>query len=167
MIVGAGQDRGPAPSRRAGMPACPSRSGSPPRAAGRPLLPTLHPAYLLRQPGEKAKCSRCGGVLARRSRNPIQGTLALTFAALAVVLALGLWLIRPSPEDPLAAYVAIMGGSEIAVVDLESAAVTSSIGVGQGPRHLVISPDGQYLYTAATGDNAVAVFRCRHEGGNE
>lgn len=28
---------------------------SPPRAQGRPLLPTLHPAYLLRQPAEKAK----------------------------------------------------------------------------------------------------------------
>lgn len=31
---------------------------SPPRAGGRPLLPTLHPAYLLRQPAEKAKVWR-------------------------------------------------------------------------------------------------------------
>ena len=38
------------------------------------------------QPGEKAKCSRCGGVLARHSRNPIQGTLALAFAALVLLL---------------------------------------------------------------------------------
>jgi paraquat-inducible protein A len=45
----------------------------------------LHRPRALR-PGEKAKCSRCGGVLARRSRNPIQGTLALAFAALVLLL---------------------------------------------------------------------------------
>jgi paraquat-inducible protein A len=38
------------------------------------------------QPGEKAKCSRCGGVLARQSRNPIQGTLALALAALVLLV---------------------------------------------------------------------------------
>ena len=43
-----------------------------------------HPRPL--QPGEKARCSRCGGVLARHSRNPIQGTLALAFAALVLLL---------------------------------------------------------------------------------
>ena len=43
-----------------------------------------HPRPL--QPGEKARCSRCGGVLARHSRNPIQGTLALAFAALILLL---------------------------------------------------------------------------------
>ena len=37
-------------------------------------------------PGEKAKCSRCGGVLARQSRNPIQGTLALASAALILLV---------------------------------------------------------------------------------
>ena len=36
--------------------------------------------------GEKARCSRCGGVLARRSRDPIQGTLALAFAALVLLV---------------------------------------------------------------------------------
>ena len=43
-----------------------------------------HPRPL--PPGEKARCSRCGGVLARHSRNPIQGTLALAFAALILLL---------------------------------------------------------------------------------
>ncbi|MEE8519082.1 MAG: paraquat-inducible protein A, partial [Dehalococcoidia bacterium] len=38
------------------------------------------------QHGEKAKCSRCGGVLARRSRNPIEGTLALAIAALVLLV---------------------------------------------------------------------------------
>ena len=45
----------------------------------------LHRPLPLR-PGEKAKCSRCGGVLARSSRNPIQGTLALTIAALLLLV---------------------------------------------------------------------------------
>jgi len=36
--------------------------------------------------GEKARCSRCGGVLARSSRNPIQGTLALAVAALVLLV---------------------------------------------------------------------------------
>ncbi|MEO1612576.1 MAG: uracil-DNA glycosylase family protein, partial [Pseudomonadota bacterium] len=31
---------------------------SPPRTGGRPMLMTLHPAYLLRQPAEKAKTWR-------------------------------------------------------------------------------------------------------------
>ena len=38
------------------------------------------------QPGEKAKCSRCGGVLARHSRDPIRGTLALAISALVLLL---------------------------------------------------------------------------------
>ena len=38
------------------------------------------------QPGEKARCSRCGGVLARHSRDPIRGTLALAISALVLLL---------------------------------------------------------------------------------
>jgi len=45
----------------------------------------LHRPRQLR-PGEKAKCSRCGGVLARQSRNPIEGTLALALAALVLLV---------------------------------------------------------------------------------
>ncbi len=45
----------------------------------------LHRPRPLR-PGEKAKCSRCGGVLARRSRNPIEGTLALAISALVLLV---------------------------------------------------------------------------------
>ena len=38
--------------------------------------------------GEKAYCSRCGGLLAKASRSPIEGTLALALAAaLLLVLA--------------------------------------------------------------------------------
>jgi paraquat-inducible protein A len=47
----------------------------------------LHQPPTLR-PGEKACCSRCGGVLAKASHSPIQGTLALALAAaLLLVLA--------------------------------------------------------------------------------
>jgi paraquat-inducible protein A len=45
----------------------------------------LHRPRALR-PGEKAKCSRCGGVLARPSRNPIEGALALTIAAFVLLV---------------------------------------------------------------------------------
>ena len=45
----------------------------------------LHRPQPLR-PGEKAKCSRCGGVLAHRSRNPIHGTLALAITALVLLV---------------------------------------------------------------------------------
>ena len=45
----------------------------------------LHRPRPLR-PGEKAKCSRCGGVLARQSRDPIDGTLALAIAALVLLV---------------------------------------------------------------------------------
>ncbi len=68
------------------------RAGSTSLACGsiRPVIACefcdlLHRPRALR-PGEKAKCSRCGGVLARHSRNPIQGTLALAFAALVLLL---------------------------------------------------------------------------------
>lgn len=47
----------------------------------------LHTAPTL-PPGGKACCSRCGGVLAKASRSPIEGTLALALAAaLLLVLA--------------------------------------------------------------------------------
>ena len=40
------------------------------------------------EPGEKACCSRCGGLLAKMSRSPIEGTLAVAIAAgLLLVLA--------------------------------------------------------------------------------
>jgi paraquat-inducible protein A len=45
----------------------------------------LHRPRELR-PGEKAKCSRCGGVLARPSRNPIEGALALTITAFVLLV---------------------------------------------------------------------------------
>jgi paraquat-inducible protein A len=45
----------------------------------------LHRPPQLR-PGQKAYCSRCSGLLAKASRNPIQGTLALALAALMLLL---------------------------------------------------------------------------------
>lgn len=48
------------------------------------------------------------------------------------------------------AYVAIMGGRNIAEISLDSLEVTDRIsdGVGGGPRHLAISQDGKYLYVS-------------------
>lgn len=55
--------------------------------------------------------------------------------------------------DSTTAYVAVMGASHVAVVDLSAAvrgageeAVVDEIEVGRGPRHLNLSPDGGTLY---------------------
>jgi YVTN family beta-propeller protein len=53
------------------------------------------------------------------------------------------------------AYVAVMGSTRIAVVDLRTFSVSWIPGVGQGPRHLVLSPDGRSLYATINGDGVV------------
>ncbi len=64
--------------------------------------------------------------------------------------------------DSGTAYVAVMGGSEIAVVDIAAAvagagddAVRTFDGVGRGPRHLNLSPDGRWLYATLNKDGEV------------
>jgi YVTN family beta-propeller protein len=54
------------------------------------------------------------------------------------------------------AYVAIMGSTRIAMVDLRSFAVRWIEGVGSGPRHLVIDPAGRWLYVTLNGEGRVA-----------
>ena len=54
------------------------------------------------------------------------------------------------------AYVAIMGGTRIAAVDLDTFAVEWIEGVGQGPRDLRISPDGRFLYATLNAEGTVA-----------
>jgi hypothetical protein len=56
-----------------------------------------------------------GTALRSRHAAPVSSSrhLVRLAAAATVVLALGLWLIRPSPEDPLAAYVAIMDSTSM------------------------------------------------------
>ena len=71
--------------------------------------------------------------------------------------------IEVSP-DSRTAYVAVMGGSDIAVVDLAravedgdgAAAVSWFRGVGHGPRHLNLSPDGRHLFVTLNKDGKVA-----------
>ncbi len=46
------------------------------------------------------------------------------------------------------AYVAIMGGTEIVKIDLESYRLRRIRDVGPQPRHLVMSPDGRFLYVS-------------------
>jgi YVTN family beta-propeller protein len=58
-------------------------------------------------------------------------------------------------SDSSVAYVAVMGSSDIAKVDLASFAVTWIRGVGRGPRHLVLSPDDRYLYATLNGEGTV------------
>ncbi|HZL06988.1 MAG TPA: PASTA domain-containing protein, partial [Coriobacteriia bacterium] len=53
------------------------------------------------------------------------------------------------------AYVAIMGGTDIAKVDLSDFSVSWIKGVGSSPRHLVISPDDHYLYASLNGSGTL------------
>jgi YVTN family beta-propeller protein len=55
--------------------------------------------------------------------------------------------IAVSPDGAVA-YVAIMGETRVARVDLEDYSVSWIEGVGVGPRHLVLSPDGRHLYVS-------------------
>ena len=50
--------------------------------------------------------------------------------------------------DSRYAYVAVMGESHIAKVDLESRTIVGTIEVGRGPRHVVLDPEGRYLYAS-------------------
>ena len=54
------------------------------------------------------------------------------------------------------AYVAVMGSLDIAVIELDTLAVSWINGVGAGPRHLVLSPDGRWLYATLNGAGVVA-----------
>jgi YVTN family beta-propeller protein len=65
--------------------------------------------------------------------------------------------------DSRTAYVAVMGSSDIAVVDLPAAlqddgddSVSWFQDVGRGPRHLNLSPDGKTLYATLNGAGKVA-----------
>ncbi len=57
--------------------------------------------------------------------------------------------------DSRYAYVAVMGTSDVARVDLRSFAVSWIRGVGAGPRHLCMSPDGKYLYVTCNAAGTV------------
>ncbi len=54
------------------------------------------------------------------------------------------------------AYVAVMGSTEIARVDLADFSVSYIHDVGSGPRHLVMDPGGRYLYVTLNGAGMVA-----------
>ena len=62
--------------------------------------------------------------------------------------------IAVSPDGKVA-YVAVMGSTRIAKVDLGTYAVSWINGVGLGPRHLVISPDGKYVYATLNKEGSV------------
>ena len=53
------------------------------------------------------------------------------------------------------AYVAVMGSYDIARVDLGSFGVSWFRGVGNAPRHLVLSADGTRLFVTLNGSNRI------------
>lgn len=59
-------------------------------------------------------------------------------------------------KDSATAYVAVMGGSDVARVDLATGAVSWIRGVGAGPRHIVIAPDGGALFVTLNKAGQVA-----------
>ena len=54
------------------------------------------------------------------------------------------------------AYVAVMGSTRIARIDLRTFKVSWLENIGSGPRALVLSPDGRYLYVTLNSSYAVA-----------
>ncbi len=64
-------------------------------------------------------------------------------------------------SDSKTAYATVMGGSDIAVVDLDQVGGDDELelgwlkGVGSNPRHVVISPDNQTLYVTLNGEGTV------------
>ncbi len=70
--------------------------------------------------------------------------------------------IGPYPRgiaiDPASrnAYIAVMGTSDIARVDLQNWGVSWIRGVGAGPRHVIMSPNGKKLYATLNSEGAIA-----------
>ena len=58
--------------------------------------------------------------------------------------------------DSQTAYIAVMGTTNIAAVNLRDFEVSWMNGVGSGPRHVVLSPDGRYLYATLNGAGSIA-----------
>jgi YVTN family beta-propeller protein len=59
------------------------------------------------------------------------------------------------------AYVAVMGSSNIAIVNLQDFSVRWIKNVGAGPRHLNLSPDNQYLYASLNSEGTIAKIDLR------
>ena len=59
-------------------------------------------------------------------------------------------------KDSRTAYVAVMGGSDVARVDIATGAVSWIRNVGAGPRHIVIAPDDSALYVTLNKAGQVA-----------
>jgi YVTN family beta-propeller protein len=57
--------------------------------------------------------------------------------------------------DGRSAYVAIMGGNQLARIDLRNW-TTRRIYVGQGPRAVALSPDGRFIYVSLNAEGRVA-----------
>lgn len=59
--------------------------------------------------------------------------------------------------DGKQAYVALTAFDQVAVIDLESAAVLARIPVGRWPRYVALSPDGSRLAVGTSGDRGVSI----------
>ena len=59
-------------------------------------------------------------------------------------------------KDSSTAYIAVMGGSDVAKVDLATGAITWIRNVGAGPRRIVIAPDDSALYVTLNKAGQVA-----------
>jgi len=58
-------------------------------------------------------------------------------------------------KDSATAYVAVMGGAKIVVIDLADFSTRDLTSVGQTPRHLVLSPDDAVLYATTNKSGTV------------
>ncbi len=82
----------------------------------------------------------------------MQTHLRVVTAATALLLAQG------AVAQASTIFVSNEKGNSISVVDGDSLTLTKEVKVGQRPRGIVLSPDGKYLYIAASDDDTVQIL---------
>src|SRR5678815_5328906 len=71
--------------------------------------------------------------------------------------AMGAAALVQDPNQPVI-YATVPSLNSVAVIDSNTLAVKTTIGIGSNPRGLTLSPDGSRLYVANSGSNFVGVI---------
>jgi YVTN family beta-propeller protein len=90
--------------------------------------------------------------------NGSRAASARGFMALWAMLALGLGLIaRPAEAAPFV-YVTNAASNTVSVIDTATNTVVTTVGVGNTPEEVAVTPDGKHAYVTNSGSNNVSVI---------